>query len=61
MEIDIAVYERCGREVHEKQRQHDNQRQNAKQMWESIRRDAAAAATASGGADDAPVSVQGES
>jgi hypothetical protein len=41
MEMDIALYDRCGRESHEKQRLHENQRKNSKVMWESIRRDAA--------------------
>jgi hypothetical protein len=43
MEMDIALYDRCAREANEKQRQHENQRANSKQMWESLRVQAAQA------------------
>jgi hypothetical protein len=53
MEMDIALYDRCAREAHEKQRQHENQRTNSKQMWESIRVAAAAAVTEAPTQDEA--------
>lgn len=37
MEMDANLYERCSREIHEKNLQHENYQKNSKEMWKSIR------------------------
>lgn len=37
MEIDVNLYDRCSREAFEEEKQLKTQRNNSKQMWESLR------------------------